>query len=64
MGGVPQGSVLGLVLFNIFFGNTDGGILCVINKCADNTKLCGAFEALKGRMPSKGTLAGLGSGPM
>ncbi|GAB0184585.1 mitochondrial enolase superfamily member 1 [Grus japonensis] len=49
MTGVPQGSVLGLALFNIFVGNMDSGIKCSLSKFADNTKLCGAANTLEGR---------------
>lgn len=56
MSGVPQGSILGLILFNVFINDIGRGIECTLSKTAEDTQLTTAIVTPVAKGATKGDL--------
>lgn len=59
MSSAPEGFILGLVLFHIFFWDKDSGIECTHSKFSDDTKMGSAVDMLEEKNDIQRDLEGL-----
>jgi len=59
--GVPQGSVLGPVLFLVYINDIDSNLISTIGKFADDTKMCKSVSSVEGVQKLRDDLVKLGN---